>query len=264
MRTLVALFVTLFLLSSAAEAGRGAGSMSSRSSSRSSSAVARSSTPSKSSGTFSGGTTASRTLSRQDNAGTRPHVSIPPATANRLFASQIVGSSAAGFRSLSAHAPVRQTLAAPTKPSPQLQDIIKQHEAQRGPGWLGTAALVWLLSRHDLSAADRSWVSSQIAQGESGDEKPNSVDRQAKQLTFDWQGLRSTAAIGESVTLRVRATSPNGAAQALTCSSTNGRLGQTFTDTGVALAWTPAHAGTAILQCDALTEGERRTIAVTL
>ncbi|WP_230960334.1 hypothetical protein [Burkholderia territorii] len=264
MRTLVALFTILLLVSNAAEAGRGGGSTSSRTSSRPSSAITRSSTPSKSSGTFSGGTTASRTLSRQDNAGARPHVSIPPATANRLFASQIIGSSAAGFRSLSAHARGRQTLAAPTKPSPQLQAIIKQHEAQRGPGWLGTAALVWLLSRHDLSAADRSWVSSQIAQGGSADENPTSVDRQAKQLTFDWQGLPSTAAIGESVTLRVRATSANGAAQALTCSSTNGSLDQTVTDTGVALTWTPARAGTAILQCDALTEGERRTVAVAL
>ncbi|MDF6893604.1 hypothetical protein NLR16_24450, partial [Escherichia coli] len=42
-----------------------------------------------------------------------------------------------------------------------MAQIIRERESS-GPGWLGTAFLVALLSRHDLSDSDRQWLQSKI------------------------------------------------------------------------------------------------------
>lgn len=118
------------------------------------------------------------------------------------------------------------------------------------------------MSRHDLSASDRSWVSAQIADRAADNQTNTTVDRNAKRITFTWQGLPTVASIGKSVTLHVRAVAANGTSEALTCTSTNGQLGQTLTDAGVTLSWTPARVGNAILQCDTFSESERHLIMV--
>ncbi|MEJ1269013.1 hypothetical protein WDV93_25060 [Pantoea ananatis] len=66
------------------------------------------------------------------------------------------------------------------QPSPRLQTIIREKEAS-GPGWVGTAALVWLLSQHDLSSSDREWINSRLreADSDSSSEQPVPVSGQS-------------------------------------------------------------------------------------
>lgn len=72
------------------------------------------------------------------------------------------------------------------QPSPRLQTIIREKEAS-GPGWVGTAALVWLLSQHDLSSSDREWINSRLreANSDSSSEQPAPVSGQSN-VSFQW------------------------------------------------------------------------------
>ncbi|WP_089529117.1 hypothetical protein [Pantoea ananatis] len=72
------------------------------------------------------------------------------------------------------------------QPSPRLQTIIREKEAS-GPGWIGTAALVWLLSQHDLSDSDREWINSRLreANSDSSSEQPAPVSGQSD-VSFQW------------------------------------------------------------------------------
>jgi len=301
MKLLVILFIALSVMSTAAEAGRGGGSSSSGgrssslSSSRSSSSSSRSSSSSgynrsgagtsrswysagstsrnsasslrsRSTGSSLGGLSARTTRTatgtfRVSDSGAQVRVSVPQATASRMFAARVTGSSAAGFRSLSYG--VGQGASA-AKPSERLQTIIREREVSNGPGWFGTAALVWLLSQHDLSDSDRSWISSQLSSSNDGDGQDASVDRITKALTFTWDGLPEAVKVGQPVKIVVSAVDAKGHHQALDCTITNGSASTTLTENGVVMTWTPATAGMGFLQCDGLSEGERRAVAVTL
>lgn len=304
MKLLVILFIALSVMSTAAEAGRGGGSSSSSgrsssfSSSRSSSSFSRSgsssgysrsgsgtsrswysagstsrnsasSLRSRSTGSSLGGLSARTTRTatgtfRVSDSGAQVRVSVPQATASRMFAARVTGSSAAGFRSLSYGVGQGVSPASPAKPSERLQTIIRERQVSNGPGWLGTAALVWLLSQHDLSDSDRSWISSQLSSGNDGDGQDASVDRITKALTFTWDGLPEAVKVGQPVKIAVSAVDAKGHHQALDCTITNGSVNTALTESGVVMTWTPATAGVGFLQCDGLSEGERRAVAVTL
>lgn len=203
---------------------------------------------------------------RTYSSGETVRVSVAPSVASRIFAARVAGSSAAGFRGLSAARPAA-TLA-PAGPSPQLRTIIREREVSRGPGWLGTAALVWLLSRHDLSDDDRRWVSSQMSSSY-GDtvEDGASVNRVGKNLTFVHEGLPESVQVGQTLHMVITAIDEKQRHQALSCGITgpgNKPLSAKtdITDLGVSLTWTARQEGIMFLQCEGLAEGERRAIDV--
>jgi hypothetical protein len=214
---------------------------------------------------------------RTSQDGTQARVSVTPSTTVRMFAARSLGSSngttgssaAAGFRSLSAR-PAAPTMAAPSGPSPRLQAIITQRQQTGGSNWLGTAALVWLLSRHDLSAEDRDWVEAQISQQAT---TPNvdangdvDINRTAKGLAFSWDGLPVSVNVGQPVNLTITAIDTANHKEALTCSLTGPgvdvSLKEQVTDSGVTIHWKPTKPGVVILDCDSIAEGERRALQV--
>lgn len=202
---------------------------------------------------------------RTYESGETVRVSVAPTVASRMFAARVTGSSAAGFRSLSA-ARASATLA-PARPSPQLQTIIREREVSRGPGWLGTAALVWLLSRHDLSDDDRRWVASQMSSSGGVLEDGTSVNRVGKNLTFVYEGLPEAVKVGQTLHVVIAAIDEKHRHQALSCGligpgNTPLSARTDITDSGVSLTWTAKQEGITFLQCDGLAEGERRAIDV--
>lgn len=156
----------------------------------------------------------------------------------------------------------------PAHPSPQLQRIIQVRQASSGPGWLGTAALVWLLTRPDVTDSDRDWVNAQIAtqSNVASVDTGNSLNRTAKTLTFVYDGLSDTVTSGELLRVAVSAHDTALHNQAISCSvisSSNQSPAEIkVTEQGVDVTWKPTTAGFAILQCDSLKEGERRLLTI--
>lgn len=141
----------------------------------------------------------------------------------------------------------RSVLSGPgPQPTQKLQTIIREKE-RSGPGWMGTAMLVWLLSQHDLSSSDRDWVESRLEEARQRGEKIETPPAEQSDVTFDWS-LPSAFIAGQQASLTVttlRGKQP----VTVTCRINDTRS----TDAGNTsrLVWTPAAPGTAVADCHA-------------
>lgn len=187
------------------------------------------------------------------------------------------GSSIRGFAPSSALRPSRTVpaarrslLSSGTQPSSRVTEIIRERESS-GPGWIGTAFLVSLLSQHDLSASDRSWIEGRISslraeeRGEDGGDGPDPLLPPAKpNVAVALSGAAVPLESGVPAAMELIATANGRPATSLECSV----KGDTTTRTtlrrpGVlGITWTPDHPGVYILDCTADGHHERRLLRV--
>ncbi|QNM95451.1 hypothetical protein [Chitinimonas koreensis] len=138
----------------------------------------------------------------------------------------------------------RQSLLPPrgAQPSPMLTQLIREKESSSGPGWVGTAFLVALLSRHDLSADDRRWIESRLssvsaARGANGAEADTSPSALPK-VIYDIQGLDRPLVVRRSGSIRAVA-HHTGASAALPIECRLPEAAVERQGGGVVLTWTP-------------------------
>lgn len=119
------------------------------------------------------------------------------------------------------------------QPSPQLQTIIREKEAS-GPGWLGTAGLIWLLSQHDLSSSDREWINNRLR--EENSENPQPVTEQSD-VSFQWS-VPATFTNGQSAKIVIAAVRHG---KVLLPDCELGDIKSVHENNAAVLNWTPEH-----------------------
>lgn len=153
----------------------------------------------------------------------------------------------------------RQSLIPSTgpQPSPHITEIIREKESS-GPGWLGTAFLISLLSRHDLSSSDRGWIESRINSISKEDQTGADLLKAVKpRVLFDFKGLDDPLVTGQVVKLKVSATN-DGKAVSVACD----HPGAIKHDNVVSIEWTPDEPTILFLTCNVGQQQERRLIHV--
>ncbi|WP_210452463.1 hypothetical protein [Pantoea ananatis] len=144
------------------------------------------------------------------------------------------------------------------QPSPRLQTIIREKEAS-GPGWVGTAALVWLLSQHDLSSSDREWINSRLreANSDSSSEQPAPVSGESD-VSFQW-AVPAQIVSGQPVKIIVTAFH-HGKAVLPSCEL--GDVKSVPENNAAVLNWTPENTFSAVATCRAEGWVDQRLLAV--
>lgn len=164
----------------------------------------------------------------------------------------------------SAGAPGRRSLlaGAQSQPSPKVTQIIRERE-RSGPGWLGTAFLVSLLSQHDLSSSDRSWIEGRINalrdSGEDNNNAPVLLQPAAPGISFRYGGLQSQYVAGAEAMVTVRADQA-GKAVPVACTLAGAQLDQGGTEARI--EWTPSGTGVQLLSCEAAGHRDRKLLRV--
>ena len=147
----------------------------------------------------------------------------------------------------------------PSQPSPKVAQVIRERESS-GPGWVGTAFLIALLSRHDLSSADPSWIQGRIdALRDDGNEEDDLLDAVASPVTFDFAGLKPKPEVGDKFSVLVSAKS-KGAAVPVSCSLDEATVVRS--DQLSQVSWEPSAPGAALLTCEAAGHQSRRLLRV--
>lgn len=163
-----------------------------------------------------------------------------------------------------AGSPARRSLLAgsPSQPSPKVTEIIRERE-RSGPGWLGTAFLVSLLSQHDLSSSDRSWIEGRInslrESGEDDEPAPALLSPAAPGVSFRYAGLQPQFTAGAEATVTVRAERA-GVAVPVACALPGAQLDQGRGEARI--EWTPAGPGVQLLSCEAAGHRDRKLLRV--
>ncbi|HGH4585595.1 TPA: hypothetical protein ACJIWA_004118 [Enterobacter bugandensis] len=135
-----------------------------------------------------------------------------------------------------------------TLPSEKLQTVIREKE-RSGPGWMGTALLVWLLSQHDLSSSDKEWVNQQIAQAKKENQQIPPPPPELSDVAFNWS-YPSAFTPGEKALIAVSATQGiAGKSVPVTCVM-NGSYGVKDGEI-TRMEWTPDKAMTSVMRCEA-------------
>lgn len=135
-----------------------------------------------------------------------------------------------------------------TLPSEKLQTVIREKE-RSGPGWMGTALLVWLLSQHDLSSSDKAWVNQQIAQAKKENQQVLPPPPELSDVAFNWS-YPSAFTPGQKAMIAVSAKQGlAGKAVPVTCVM-NGSYGVKNGEI-TRIEWTPDKAMTAVMRCEA-------------
>ncbi|MEX1843502.1 hypothetical protein KMW40_24115 [Enterobacter cloacae] len=135
-----------------------------------------------------------------------------------------------------------------TLPSEKLQTVIREKE-QSGPGWMGTALLVWLLSQHDLSSSDKAWVNQQIAQAKKENQQVLPPTPELSDVAFNWS-YPSAFTPGQKAMIAVSAKQGlAGKAVPVTCVM-NGSYGVKDGEI-TRIEWTPDKDMTAVMRCKA-------------
>lgn len=135
-----------------------------------------------------------------------------------------------------------------TLPSEKLQTVIREKE-QSGPGWMGTALLVWLLSQHDLSSSDKAWVNQQIAQAKKENQQVLPPTPELSDVAFNWS-YPSAFTPGQKAMIAVSAKQGlAGKAVPVTCVM-NGSYGVKDGEI-TRIEWTPDKDMTAVMRCEA-------------
>jgi hypothetical protein len=148
---------------------------------------------------------------------------------------------------------------APSQPSAKVAQVIRERESS-GPGWVGTAFLVALLSRHDLSSADRHWIQGRIdALRAEGDEEDYLLDATTTSVTFDFKGLVPKLVVGDLFVVMVGA-KRKGAPVPVTCSLEEASVTRAGLLTKV--SWEPSEPGSRLLTCEAAGHQSRRLLRV--
>lgn len=150
----------------------------------------------------------------------------------------------------------RSLLAEGPLPSPAVRDVIVQKESS-GPGWMGTALLVYLLSQHDLSKADKAWIEDKMCQQQAEEEEAELPPINQK-ASLQFHGLNKEFSVGRPAQFSVTAKGVPGAAQ-LVCDYPEEAVG-TFAKVDV--SWTPLKAGSFLVSCRAGSLTERRLVRV--
>lgn len=198
------------------------------------------------------GSTASRST-----AGSSRSTSTSRPTTYRPATNGMARSSTPGARSLG---PRRSLLEGGAQPSPKMAQIIRERESS-GPGWLGTAFLVALLSRQDLSDSDRQWLQTKIdaLSGEDdADDDSGLAPPLAPSVTFLYAGLQGSFEIGRASTIRVTAHSVPGTPVAVSCTMPEARI--TAEGIGAMLVWEPRGPAAYVLTCQAAGQRDRRLL----
>ncbi|MFL6615336.1 hypothetical protein SB912_19245 [Pantoea sp. SIMBA_072] len=141
------------------------------------------------------------------------------------------------------------------QPSPQLQTIIREKEAS-GPGWLGTAGLIWLLSRHDLSSSDREWINNRLRE-ENSSENTSPVIEQSD-VSFQWS-VPASIINGQPVKIVIAAVRHG---NVLLPDCELGDIKSVHENNAAVLNWTPEHTVSAVATCRAEGWVDQRLLAV--
>lgn len=159
--------------------------------------------------------------------------------------------------------PTRQSLLASGKPpSPRLTQIIRERE-RSGPGWIGTAVLIALLSQHDLSASDRSWIQGKIdALDTEGEGEVAQALLPPAQRPMSITGATQPLRAGQSTTITVAAGGVPADAVACNIEGAAAQPVVSARDRVASLSWTPERAGAYILTCRTAKYTERRVLRV--
>lgn len=173
------------------------------------------------------------------------------------------GSSTATGRTVSRSSGLRPSPAAPQslqsrygpQPSPQLQTIIREKEAS-GPGWLGTAGLIWLLSRHDLSSSDREWINNRLREENSS--KNTSPVIEQSDVSFQWS-VPASIINGQPVKIVIAALRQG---KVLLPDCELGDIKSVHENNAAVLNWTPEHTVSAVATCRAEGWVDQRLLAV--
>lgn len=129
------------------------------------------------------------------------------------------------------------------QPSPQLQTIIREKEAS-GPGWLGTAGLIWLLSQHDLSSSDREWINNRLREENSENTSP--VTEQSD-VSFQWS-VPASFTNGQPAKIVIAAVRHG---KALQSDCELGDVKSVHENNVAVLNWTPENTVSAVATCRA-------------
>ena len=133
-----------------------------------------------------------------------------------------------------------------TKPSPQLQTIIREKESS-GPGWIGTGFLIYLLSQHDLSSSDKNWIQSQLNDERNSPERPAPPPIELSDVTFQWD-VPAIFRSGVQSNIIVRASQgPENTPRAVACSM-NGIQSVPEKNKAI-LEWVPDKEETVVVTC---------------
>jgi hypothetical protein len=91
-------------------------------------------------------------------------------------------------------------------PSSTITRLIREKE-NSGPGWVGTAVLVWLLSQHNLSHDDRAWINGRLADLEPDGTSvtPALLPSAVPKIQFRYDGLAPVYYVGSTITVTVSA-----------------------------------------------------------
>jgi hypothetical protein len=148
------------------------------------------------------------------------------------------------------------------QPSPKVTQIIRERESS-GPGWLGTAFLVSVLSRHDLSSSDRSWIQDRIdsirSSGEAAEdgEPPALLPAVHPKIEFTFKGLDAPLHAGEVASVSVSALA-HGQPVPITCDHPAASNHSGHVD----IVWTPEMPSVSLLTCKSGERQERRLVLV--
>ncbi len=158
-----------------------------------------------------------------------------------------VYSAATTFSGASSSTTPRQSLLSGrgSQPSPRLQTIIRERESS-GPGWMGTAGLVWLLSQHDLSSSDRDWINSRLSEvrSENAIEPAEAVNEQSD-VSFYWS-YPAHIVNGQSVKISISAVR-HGKAMLPVCEL--GELKSQPDNNIAVITWKPENTVSAVVTC---------------
>lgn len=143
------------------------------------------------------------------------------------------------------------------QPSPALAQQIHVKESSSGPGWVGTAFLISMLSNHNLSASDREWVNNRL--NEVHAENDDAGVPRLPEVAFHYD-LPTHFESSKAYHLTVRAEAAGSPLQT-TCTLL-GSLTQKA-DSGIDIEWTPITAGSQILTCEAGGVWDERLLVAT-
>jgi hypothetical protein len=124
---------------------------------------------------------------------------------------------------------------------------------------VGTAALVWLLSQHDLSSSDREWINSRLreADSDSSSEQPVPVSGQSD-VSFQW-AVPAQIVSGQPVKIIVTAFRHG---KAILPSCELGDVKSVPENNAAVLNWTPENTFSAVATCRAEGWVDQRLLAV--
>ena len=140
------------------------------------------------------------------------------------------------------------------QPSPRLQTIIRERESS-GPGWMGTAGLVWLLSQHDLSSSDREWINNRLR--EENSENPQPVTEQSD-VSFQWS-VPASVTNGQPAKIVIAAVRHG---KVLQPDCELGDVKSVHENNAAVLNWTPENTVSAVATCRADGWVDQRLLAV--